>query len=241
MRKLYIISEGRTECNFIKNVLAGYLFNYDWITISTTLVTGKNSIGIHKGGWRSSDGYQNALKQIHDTLNIDKEAVYTTFFDLYGFPSDIPCYELSQSLTSPYDKARLYETQLQTDIANSFEGSHYNFKFVPYIQPYEFESFLFVDPFCTACELADYDENRSTTLEMEIKTIASSFESPEHVNNSPITAPSKRIETLVPGFVKNKAGRAGLSWRIAQSVGIIRIRQACLHFNDWLSRLENYQ
>lgn len=241
MRNLCIMSEGRTECNFVKNVLADHLIQFKWIVRPITLITGKNKSGIHKGGWRSSDGYKNALRQIYNTIVTEKDAtIYTTFFDLYGFPTDIPCYEKSKSLVSPYEKAKLYEKQIKQDVNDLFANDHdYNeARFMPYVQPYEFESFLFVDAYCSAFELSDDDDTLCKILEEEIGKIASQFETPEHINNSPVAAPSKRIELLVPGFVKNKAGKSGFSWKIAKDVGIVNIRQECRHFNEWLTSIE---
>lgn len=236
------MSEGRTECNFTKNVLAEHLIQHGWIVRPITLITGKNKIGVHKGGWRRTDGYKNALKQICNTIKSEKDAaLYTTFFDLYGFPSDIPCFEESKMLVSPYEKAKLYEKQIKQDINDLLkdDGNYNKARFVPYVQPYEFECFLFVDEICSAYELSN-DETICKYIEEEIKKISSQFITPEHINNDPATAPSKRIEHMVPGFVKNKAGRAGFSWKIVREVGISNVRQKCFHFNEWLTSIEEY-
>lgn len=243
MKSLCIMVEGRTECNFAKNVLADHLFQYGWIIRPITLITGKNKIGVHKGGWHHSDGYKNALKQIYNTIMCEKGTeVYTTFFDLYGFPSDIPCFEEAKKLNSPYEKAKLYEKQIKQDINHLLKDNHnYNeAQFIPYVQPYEFECFLFVDPHCSASELSDHVLHYKD-IEKKIRAIALAFETPEHINNSPVTAPSKRIEHIAPGYVKNKAGKAGFGWKIARDVGLFNIRQKCFHFNEWLTSIEEYK
>ena len=53
--------------------------------------------------------------------------------------------------------------------------------------------------------------------------IANDFETPEHTNNSPQTAPSKRIESLLPGYEKLILGTlAALDVRLdATAVSII--------------------
>ena len=48
--KLYIIAEGRSECAFIKNVLAEHLLDFHWLVTSVTLPTGSSATGIKKGG-----------------------------------------------------------------------------------------------------------------------------------------------------------------------------------------------
>ena len=225
IRNLYIISEGRSECNFVKNVLSEHFFEHMWIVIPTTLPTSRGSGSGRKGGWRRTKGYIYAVEEIWRMITTHRNEVHTAFFDLYGFPSDIPCYEQAKTLSSPLEKACLYETQLKNDVNELFASdTRYNLDlFIPYVQPYEFESFLFVDPKCSAQELSYGEESKAGLLEKEIKKIKNAFASPEHINDGPKTAPSKRIENLVPGFIKNKAGKAGFSWKIPQRIGTGRL------------------
>lgn len=241
MKNLIIICEGRTETNYTKNALAEQLLQYNWIVDYVTLPTGKSNHGVHKGGWRRTSGYKHALKEIQRHLLTRKNEIHSTFFDLYGFPIDIPCFEESQSLQCPYEKAKLYERQIKDDVNSLFKNdSNYNPDlFIPYIQPYEFEAFLFVEPHVSAIKLSD-ELSVSKVLEKELNEISKKFKTPEHINDNPDKAPSKRIEKLVPGFVKNKAGKSGLSWGIAYDVGIQNLRKSCFHFNEWITYLENY-
>jgi hypothetical protein len=81
IRNLCVMSEGRTECNFVKYVLADHLVQFNWIVRPITLITGKNKIGMHKGGWHRSDSYKHALKQICNTIATERDAaICTTFF-----------------------------------------------------------------------------------------------------------------------------------------------------------------
>lgn len=55
---------------------------------------------------------------------------------------------------------------------------------------------------------------------------------PEQINNSPQTAPSKRL-------IKHTAYRKTTHGpKIAQTIGIDKIREKCAGFNAWLSQLE---
>lgn len=56
---------------------------------------------------------------------------------------------------------------------------------------------------------------------------------PELINDGPETAPSKRIERLIPEYDKVIAGK-----QIAREIGIETLREKCRHFGEWLSRLE---
>lgn len=241
MNTLYIISEGRTESDFVKHVMADHLYQFGWITMPVTLTTGKNKAGVHKGGWRSTQGYQYAIQQIGKVVNTHKNAIYTTFFDFYGFLGDIPCYKKAASVSSPYEKVMIYEDQIKQDVEKFMSENGCHSQFIPYVQPFEFEALLFANTDATADLLANGNDKLACKLKTELKNILSQFETPEHINHGKTTAPSKRIESLVPGFVKNKAGLAGFSWKAAQEAGISNIRTSCIHFGKWLETLELYQ
>lgn len=57
------------------------------------------------------------------------------------------------------------------------------------------------------------------------------FPTPEHVNNSEQTAPSKRILQLYPEYQKVTDGTI-----IAKSIGINKMIEKCQHFADWIAK-----
>jgi hypothetical protein len=57
--------------------------------------------------------------------------------------------------------------------------------------------------------------------------------SPEDINDSPETAPSKRILAAMSGYQKTFHGPL-----IACDIGIDPMRAACPHFDQWLRALE---
>lgn len=57
-----------------------------------------------------------------------------------------------------------------------------------------------------------------------------------HLYDSVHTAPSKRIITLIG---EKKYDKVDDGIFILQEIGLDRIRQACPHFNAWLTQLEN--
>ncbi len=63
-----------------------------------------------------------------------------------------------------------------------------------------------------------------------------SFDSPEEINDSQQTAPSKRIVGLNPGYAKVSDGV-----RISQKIGLTVMRAQCPHFNEWIGKLEAWQ
>ena len=61
------------------------------------------------------------------------------------------------------------------------------------------------------------------------------FPTPEHINDNPKSAPSKRIRNCCDGYDKPLHGSL-----LAINIGLDSIRQQCLHFNQWLLRLESF-
>ncbi len=92
---------------------------------------------------------------------------------------------------------------------------------------HEFEAMLFsdCDAFAQAIDRPD--------LAGSFQQVRALFDTPEDINDFPTTAPSKRIEALLPGYQKPLIGPAAVT-----EIGLHAIRTECLHFAEWLSRLE---
>ena len=99
----------------------------------------------------------------------------------------------------------------------------------PYIQQYEFEGLLFSDVESFR-PIPGVDEE---CLE-KLGQVRQQFETPEHINDNSTTAPSKRIEALIPTY--NKVLHGPL---VAGETGLDSMRNECPRFNGWLSRLES--
>ena len=100
-------------------------------------------------------------------------------------------------------------------------------RFIPYVQMYEFEALLFSDP----TKMAQGMDRPNLTN--SFADIAQGFATPEAINNSPQTAPSKRIERLVPGYEKPLMGALA-----AIEIGLVKMREQCHLFNGWLNQIE---
>jgi hypothetical protein len=57
---------------------------------------------------------------------------------------------------------------------------------------------------------------------------------PELVNDSPATAPSKRLLSACPTYQKTLHGPA-----LVERIGLAAIREECPHFDSWLGWLES--
>ena len=96
----------------------------------------------------------------------------------------------------------------------------------PYVQLHEFEGRLFsnVEAFGKVLPIAPLDE---------LKSIRSAFDTPEEINDHSETAPSKRIEALIPRYRKTLHGPL-----VALEIGLGTMREECPRFDTWLGALE---
>jgi hypothetical protein len=113
------------------------------------------------------------------------------------------------------------------DLADEMGSGFDSKRFLPFVVMHEFEGLLFSD--CSAFSRAI---GRSD-LERTFRDIRGQFATPEDIDDSPVNAPSKRIEALEPRYQKPLLGV-----RAAQEIGLARIREECPHFRSWLQQLE---
>jgi hypothetical protein len=92
---------------------------------------------------------------------------------------------------------------------------------------YEFEGLLFSDPASMARAIG------RTDTEADLRKIRADFSTPEWINDSPYTAPSKRIAKLFPAYDKPEHPLLA-----ALEIGLDAIRRECLLFDAWVKRLE---
>lgn len=218
MSRVHVICEGQTEEMFVNELLAPYFLSKN-IYLSPALI-GKPG---HKGG---NFKLQRLENDVEIRLLGDRSSYCTTFFDYYGLPSSFPGKGDSQEDINIDIKAANVE-EAMTAVLTKRIGEDAMRRFIPYVQMYEFEALLFSDPEAFAISIAKPE------LIQELSDIASAFESPEHINDSPQTAPSKRLENLIRGYEKPLMGSLG-----ALEVGLKTMRERCLLFDSWLQRLE---
>lgn len=99
-------------------------------------------------------------------------------------------------------------------------------RFIPYVQMYEFEGLLFSDPEKMAQGIGQI------SLSGSLMKIRNQFNSPEEINDSVTTAPSKRIEKLFTAYEKPLHGSLA-----AKEIGLDVIRRECKRFDEWLKKL----
>lgn len=216
MKKVYVLVEGQTEEQFLGDVLSPYLEQKDIfirpILINTKVVkSGPN----FRGGINS---YQQIKKDLHKLLTDSTTNCVTTMIDYYGLPADFPEFHKDGS---SIEKVANAETAFSKDIGHS--------KFLPYLQLHEFEALLFAAP-----EILSKTLDTTGRSEIRVKRIRQSFTSPEEINDSPSTCPSRRIKDLYEKYNKPFYGTL-----IASRIGIDQIVQQCPHFSNWVKNIEN--
>jgi hypothetical protein len=129
---------------------------------------------------------------------------------------------------SGHQKASGVEKALRDDLAHEMGTSFNISRFLPFVVVHEFEGLLFSDcaAFARGIDRPDLESNFSQIRE--------SFATPEEIDDSPFTAPSKRVEDLVPGYDKPLLGTLAIL-----EIGLDSIRAECPHFNSWLHQLES--
>ena len=226
MTRLLVHVEGETEESFVYEVLKPHLCNQGFADVNPRIL-GNSRLRSQWGGVRS---WTSARKDITNHLKEDQACVVTTMVDYYGMPQTgwraWPGRAEASDFTFPKNAASI-ENALASDICEQM-GTNFNpDRFVPYVMMHEFEAILFSD-----CER--FAEGiMKPELAPKFQAIRDEFSCPEEIDDSPETAPSKRIESLIPGYQKPLLGTLA-----SLEIGLAAIRQACPHFHSWLTRLE---
>lgn len=215
IRAIYIICEGQTEEEFVNGILRPYFNSHQIYDVRPILMSTSKG---HKGG----DVKYDRLKfNIDKLLKRESDILVTTFIDYFRLKTDFPNFEVAQRIQNKVLKVDFLEQALADAINNP--------RFIPYIQLHEFEGLLFAskDGFEFLPDLKQANLN-SLLLAVEEK------ENPEELNDGELTAPSKRLEQLIPGFDKNKPFYGGL---IAEINTINAVLDRCLRFKAWVVTL----
>ena len=141
----------------------------------------------------------------------------TSLVDFYGFHD--------KNTATPDELERLIHNAVNARIGRSWDES----TVFPYVQVYEFEGLLFseVSAFGEVMMLAD-------GCVEELERIRARFSTPEDINDSKETAPSKRILKVIPRYNKHVNG-----YMVAQAAGLDKIRAECPRFKNWLTSLDS--
>lgn len=224
MARLIVVVEGQTEEKFVNSILAPHLFGIGYQSVDARIMGNPRQPGGIKP-WIS------VKRDLKGYLRDRAGFVVTTMVDYYGLPQTggkaWPGRTGAAGLYGAAQKAEAVEKALAQDILAEMGGSFNSARFLPFVTMHEFEGLLFSDCASFAGAIGHAD------LAAGFQAIRNGFDSPEEINDSYDTAPSRRVEKLFPGYQKPLQGTLA-----AKNIGLSSIRLQCPHFNGWVCRLE---
>lgn len=216
--ELIALVEGSTEMAFVQNVLYDYLFTKN-VFMTPILIS--------KPGQKGGDvKFERVKRDIEHHLKNRQDTYLTTLIDFYGIDTKWPGIDKASKQTTPLMKAIALNEGTMAKVKQLFGKYEPERRFIPYVAIHEFESLLFSD--------GDILADRLGVSPQEVNKILTQCGEPENVNNSPHTAPSKRLQNLNPRFKKTTTGIT-----IAKEIGITKMRDKCPVFNRWLDSIES--
>jgi hypothetical protein len=125
------------------------------------------------------------------------------------------------------DRGAIVQEGMLNDLAQSVGDESIARRFVPFVTMHEYEALLFSD-----CHKFAHGIGRPD-LAHAFQAVRERFASPEEINDSPVTAPSKRVKAIFPGYQKPFLGALAM-----MEIGLTAVRAQCPHFDAWVARLE---
>jgi len=216
--EIVALVEGSTEKIFIADILVPYLAARG--VFMRPIIISKPG---QKGGDVKFDRVKNDI-ELH--LKQRSDTYLTLFVDYYGINKDWPGLEEAKKQTTPKRKAERINRATKARVNELYRDWDSERRFIPYVSMHEFEALLFSEP----QKLAE----RLNVSKSKIDRILSDCGEPENIDDSPQTAPSKRLEDLSDRFKKTSTGIT-----IAKAIGLTKIRERCPIFTNWLRFVED--
>jgi len=219
--RIVVVCEGETEEEFVRDVLVPGFYGLGLYLEPQMVETSPGN----RGG---ALNYDRVKPHLRNTLRQKSAPVVTTLFDLYKLDKRFPGFEQSQELPDLGQRLHVLRRELHADVVAAAQCRPE--RFIPYIQPHEFEALLFSD--VTALSLVNPSwPTKSIDRLLEIRSAAPS---PEHINNQPDTKPSAHLERELskPSYSKRRHGPVA-----AQKIGLTKIETECAFFAAWLGQI----
>jgi hypothetical protein len=215
--------EGETEETFVNEVLREHLRAHGYVDVSAR----RMGLGQRRGGIVAWDA---ARRDILRHLRQDRTWLVTTMVDYYALPkgqaNGWPGRAAAENLPVQL-RASSVEAGVHAAVAAEMGRNFVESRFLPFVVLHEFEGLLFSDCTRFAAAIGQPD------LAADLQGIRDGYSTPEEINDSPATAPSRQIGALVPGYTKPLFGTLA-----ALEIGLPAIRAECPHFRSWIERLE---
>lgn len=226
MARILVHVEGETEETFVREVLSKHLLTCGHLASARLL--GNSRQRSKRGGIRA---WSAVLRDITNHLLDDPSAYATTMVDYYALPQEgegaWPGRREAAALQFG-EKPNCVHVALSQAVLEAMGKNFDTRRFIPYVVMHEFEGLLFSD-----CAKFGSGVGRPE-LTPRFQAIRNAFSSPEEINDSPQTAPSKRVLDLIPGYQKPFQGNIAIL-----EIGLEQIRKECPLFHSWVLGLES--
>ena len=227
MTRLLVHVEGQTEEQFVNELLAPHLLDHGYSSVSARFI-GNARLRSQRGGVKS---WSDVCKAIVSHLRQDPGSDATTMVDYYGLPRTGPKAWPGRAVASNAPilaRPDVVAKALLEDVARRMGAGFDQSRFIPFVTMHEFEALLFSD-----CEQFARGLGQPEMFS-PLQEIRNAFSTPEEIDDSPETAPSRRVVTLIPRYQKPLMGTLA-----ALEIGLVTMRTECPYFDSWLNRLEN--
>ena len=224
-RQIIFYVEGYTELEFVNEIIGPHLsaLGITWhkpILAANSLRKDRTV----RGGVRKYDPIRKDLLRLLGQYH-GADFIFTTILDYYGLPDDFPLRNFPlPGVVTPLEKVQTIENAWSKDIGDD--------RFLPNLLLHEYETLILARP---ESLLAAYPEARQAIADLQ-QDIAG-FQNSEDINDSPITAPSKRIIRAFDAYHIRYDKVTGGALAVLE-LGLDAIRRECSKFDGWLKRLE---
>lgn len=220
MKRVCVVCEGQTEEEFILNVLAPAFYSSGLNLIPEMIETSPG----HKGG---ALNYDRVKRHLRNTLRQNSAPIVTTLFDLYRLDTTFPGFATSVVQNDLEKRLNTLKQAMHADIVA--EAGCSPDRFIPFIQPYEFEALLFSD----VPTLISIEQTWESAI-VALTAARNAVVSPEHINDHPETKPTAHLERALkhPSYRKRRHGPIA-----AQKIGLSKIEAECAFFAGWIAQL----
>lgn len=207
--RINVLCEGTSEERFVKDILTPF-FEKDGLYMKPITLGGVSGYG--------------KIKKELKRIGKDTSSYLTTMLDYYGLPQDVPGVKESHDMDIKNIGSSI-EASIRDDMKEELSCRG----FIPYIMMHEYEALLFSDVNAFArCD--GMTEKKIKQLQLE----TAQYPTPEHINNSLQTAPSKRILRVYDRYQKVSDGIM-----IAEEIGLKKMMEKCKHFSWWIETIKS--
>lgn len=209
MTNLYVYCEGQTEKTFVDDLLSPFLADKGIYAIP--IICGDGRSGKKGGIWN----YQQVIRELTVLCHEHPNEFVTTMID-YSPPHKL---ELDYKTEGTVDEQI---RSMETAIESSIKANNLIMNFMLH----EFEAIFYSSP--------DAFIEFGSSIPAKVQRIADKSGGPEMINTSADTLPSKRLDSIIPGYTETKTF---YTKKLLENMTLDGICSKCDHFREWLKRV----